>query len=102
MALVVAAAARCTRVFYLTTFKMFKLAHINAMILHTCMCKLCRYALETTIWCVLVTFYTWRILIVGLYVQVIYYQSCLVSVVVGRRTSDREVASSVPGRCIAG
>jgi len=27
---------------------------------------------------------------------------CSVSVVVGRRTSDREVASSVPGRCIAG
>jgi len=27
---------------------------------------------------------------------------CSVSVVVGRRTSDREIASSVPGRCIAG
>ena len=27
---------------------------------------------------------------------------CSVSVVVGRRTRDREVASSVPGRCIAG
>ena len=26
---------------------------------------------------------------------------CSVSVVVGRRTRDREVASSVPGRCIA-
>jgi len=27
---------------------------------------------------------------------------CLVSVVVGRRTSDREIASSTPGRCTAG
>ena len=27
---------------------------------------------------------------------------CSVSVVVGRRTRDREIASSVPGRCIAG
>ena len=27
---------------------------------------------------------------------------CSVSVVVGRRTRDRDVASSVPGRCIAG
>jgi len=29
------------------------------------------------------------------------HMGCSVSVVVGRRTRDREVASSVPGRCIA-
>jgi len=31
-----------------------------------------------------------------------HFLGCSVSVVVGRRTRDREVASSVPVRCIAG
>jgi len=37
-----------------------------------------------------------------LFLTPVLLMGCSVSVVVGRRTSDREIASSVPGRCIAG
>jgi len=38
----------------------------------------------------------------GIDAPLYYEQSWLGSVVVGRRTGDRKIASSTPGRCIAG
>ena len=45
---------------------------------------------------------SYRLDICSLPLSVVYIGSVLGSVVVGRRTSDRKIASSTPGRCIVG